>query len=210
MVKRGVDKKHTHITPFDDVASPSMPKTGNGLTRWIGRRIMQGMGWTFRGKLPDEPRVIFVGAPHTSSRDSILAISAMMSVGLKCSWMMKKEAFFWPFGGLWKILGGIPVDRSRKGGLTGQMVAWFTADDKAWLGITPAGTRRKVESFKKGYLRIAYAANVPVFLVGINSPTKEVVLDRIWPLTGDADTDNADIKGYFDRNYTGIRPNHRA
>lgn len=194
------------ITPFDDVPNETMPTMGNGVTRWIGRSIMRMMGWTFKGKLPEEKKVIFIGAPHTSNWDLIIALSAMMSVSLKCSWMMKKQAFFWPLGGLWKALGGVPIDRSSKNNITDQMVDWFNSNEKAWLGITPEGTRSKVDSYKRGYLRMAYAAGVPIFIIALNGPTKEVVLDRLWKLTFDTDKDNRMIKAHYDKSFKGVKP----
>jgi len=130
----------------------------------------------------------------------------MQAIGMRASWMMKKEAFFWPLGGLFKKLGGVPIDRKASQDVTGQMTDWFGSSEKAWLGITPEGTRSKVDTLKKGYLRIAYAAKVPVFLIGIDGPGKTVVVDRLWPLTGDIEVDNRDIKAYYDANYKGIRP----
>ena len=87
-----------------------------------------------------------------------------------------------------------------------QMTDWFAAHDKVWLGITPEGTRRKTGVFKKGYLHIAKAANVPVSIVGVDGATKRVVLNEIWPLTGDIDADNDAIKAHCDANYSGVRP----
>lgn len=194
------------FTHAKDVGTPSMPRMGNALTRLIGRGIMRVMGWRFQGKLPDEPKVIFIGAPHTSNWDLIIALSCMMAVGLRCSWMMKKQAFFWPVGSLWKAMGGIPIDRSARMNVTEQMTEWFKANDTAWLGITPEGTRSKVTEYKKGYLRMANAANVPVFIIAINAPEKRVVLDQLWPLTGDIEADNASIKAYYDAHYIGINP----
>ena len=54
-------------------------------------------------------------------------------------------------------------------------------------------------------LRIAYASNTPVFIIGVNAKTKELVLDRVWPLTGDEEVDNKAIKDYYDRTYHGVR-----
>lgn len=192
-------------TPFDQVSNPIMPRTGNTVTSWIGRSIMRSLGWSIRGKLPEIEKVVYIGAPHTSNWDMIIGVSAMMAVNLKCHWMMKKEAFSWPLGGLWKALGGVPVERSKKTDIGGQMVDWFAQSDKAWLGITPEGTRSEVEGFKKGYLTIAYAAKVPVFLVAIDGANKQIVLDKLWPLTGDAETDNTAIKAYYDATYVGIK-----
>lgn len=177
---------------------------GNALSRWFGQTILDVMGWKLVGKLPDEKKAIIIGAPHTSNWDLILALASMLAVGLRFSWMMKKEAFFWPLGPLWKAMNGVPIDRSKKNDISKQMADWFKANDNVWLGITPEGTRSKVDKFKKGYLRMAYAANVPVFIVGIKASTKEVVLDKIWDLTFDTEKDNRAIKRYYDKTYVGI------
>lgn len=187
------------------IVNEFVPRMGNGFTRWLGSLILKLMGWKITGELPKEKKFILVGAPHTSNWDFILAMACMLSVGLRMSYMMKKEAFFWPFGGLFKRLGGVPIDRSSKTDITGQMTRWFDESEKACLAITPGGTRSKVKSFKKGYLRIAYAANVPVFLLAFNGVTKEVALDRVWPLTYDIEVDNRRIKAHYDKNYVGIR-----
>ncbi len=195
------------MAKFDNPAvNEHVPRMGNAFTRWLFGSIFKAMGWKVTGTFPQEKKLVFIGAPHTSNWDLIVAVSSMQAVGLRCSWMMKKQAFFWPLGGLFKKLGGVPIDRKARNDLTGQMVDWFESQDKAYLGITPEGTRSKVDSFKRGYLRIAYSAKVPVFLVAIDGENKEVVLDKVWPLTGDTDIDNRDIKAYYDATYKGIRP----
>ena len=194
------------MAQYDHVTNEHVPQRGNRLTKWLGASVLNIMGWKITGAFPNEPKVVFIGLPHTSNWDFIIAIAAMQAAGLKASWMMKKEAFFWPLGGLFKKLGGVPIDRKAKSDLTTQMAEWFEANDKAYLGITPEGTRSKVETLKKGYLRIAYAAKVPVFLVAIDAEKKEVALDKTWPLTYDTEVDNRKIKAYYDKNYKGIRP----
>jgi len=188
-------------------ASELSPKTGNAFTRAFAGWVLKALGWKVTGQLPNVKKCIFIGAPHTSNWDLIIALASMQYVGLKCSWMMKKEAFFWPLGGLFKKLGGIPIERRKKTDITQQITEWFASNDNVWLGITPEGTRSKVDSFKKGYLRMAYAAGVPVLLIAINAKTKEVVIDKLWELTFDTDLDNRKIKAYYDKNYVGIRPN---
>ena len=186
--------------------TPNTPRMGNAVTRTIGAFILFVLGWKVKGQLADEPKAVLIGAPHTSNLDFFLAMGAMLSVGLKFSWMMKKEAFFFPFKGLLKALGGVPIDRSSSKDTVTQMAEWFEAQDIAWLGLTPEGTRRKVDKFKRGYLRIAYAAKVPVFLVVVDGRSKEVLLDKVWALTGDIERDNASIKAYYDENYVGVKP----
>ena len=190
----------------NDIVNASTPRMGNAVTRWIGSTILKLLGWKIVGKLPDEKKFVMLGAPHTSNWDFILAMSSMLAVGLKFSYMMKKEAFTWPLGPIWKAMGGVPIDRSKKTDITTQMAEWFEANEKACLAITPEGTRSKVSQFKKGYLRIAYAANVPVFIIGINGATKEIILDKLFNLTYDTETDNKRIKAYYDKNFIGINP----
>ena len=130
----------------------------------------------------------------------------MQSVGLKVSFMMKREAFRWPFSIFFKYLGGVPIDRSSQGGVTSQMVNWFDRNENVWLGITPEGTRSRVGEYKKGYLRISKAARVPIALIGIDARSKEVVLhEETWKYTGrNDDEDNAAIKSFVDANFFGI------
>lgn len=188
------------------VVNDSVPRMGNALTRGLAQSVLNLMGWKVVGQFPKVKKLIYIGAPHTSNWDMILAITSMQAVGLRCSWMMKKQAFFWPLGGLFKRLGGVPIDRGAKTDIIQQVADWFDSQDKAYLGITPEGTRSKVNSYKRGYLRMAYAAKVPVFLVAIDGENKQIVLDKTFPLTGQIHIDNAAIKDYVDATYKGIRP----
>ena len=192
---------------FDnEFIGPNTPRMGNTLTRWIGDMILKSMGWTLHGELPNLKKAIIIGGPHTSNWDLPLAMGSMLSIGLKFSWMMKKEAFIWPLGSLWKALGGIPIDRKAKTDVIGQVKTFFAENDKVWLGLTPEGTRAKVERYKTGYLRMAKGVGVPLFIVGIDSVNKRVVLDKVWDPTRDIETENAAIKAYVESTYVGINP----
>jgi len=190
----------------NEFIGPNAPRMGNALTRWIGDSLLSAMGWTIVGKLPDRKKAIIIGGPHTSNWDLFLAMASMLSVGLKFSWMMKNEAFFWPLGGLWKRLGGIPIDRGADIDFVGQVAEFFASHDKVWLGLTPEGTRAKVERYKTGYLRMAKAAGVPLFIVGVDGKTKRVVLDRLWEPEGEINDENAAIKTYIESQFSGVRP----
>lgn len=185
---------------------PNTPRMGNALTRWIGDIILNSMGWTLHGELPNLKKAIIIGGPHTSNWDLFLALGSMLSIGMKFSWMMKKEAFIWPLGSLWKALGGIPIDRKAKTDVIGQVKTFFAENDKVWLGLTPEGTRAKVERYKTGYLRMAKGVGVPLFIVGIDSVNKRVVLDKTWDPSRDIETENAAIKAYVENTYVGINP----
>ena len=45
-----------------------------------------------------------------------------------------------------------------------------------------------------------------VFICAFDGPNKHVVLDRLFPLTGDMDVDAKAIKDYVDENWIGVRP----
>ena len=103
-------------------------------------------------------------------------------------------------------MGGIPIDRKAAKDVVEQMGDYFEANEKAWIGITPEGTRAKVAHFKRGYLRIAYATGVPVFVVGVDKVTKTLVFDQFMDLTGDIDVDNSNIRDFVRSHYTGLKP----
>ena len=185
--------------------SAHSPRMGNRLTRAIGSLGLKLTGWELTGKMPDAPKFIILGVPHTSNWDAIAATLAMLASGFKYTFLIKKEWFFWPLGPLFRALGGYPVDRSKGANVVDQLVTLFEEEDKICVGIPPEGTRSKVERYKTGYLRAAYAAKVPVFICAFDGPNKKVVLDRLMPLTGDIRADNAAIKNYVDKNWIGIR-----
>ena len=185
---------------------PSAPSFGSPLSRAFGRLMLRMVGMKLGGTVPDVPKVILLGAPHTSNWDLLLAMGMKYALGLNYSWMMKKEAFFFPFGGMFKAMGGIPIDRKAAKNVVEQVGDWFDANEKAWIGITPEGTRTKVGTYKKGYLRIAYATGVPVFVVGVDRDTRTLVFDQFMELTGDIDVDNAQIRNFVRNQYTGLKP----
>ena len=106
-------------------------------------------------------------------------------------------------------MGGIPIDRKAAQDVVEQMATAFRNSEKLHLGLTPEGSRTNAFNFRKGYLRIAQAAQVPVFILGVDAPNRQVILDRFWPLTGDIDADNQAIEDYYREHYTGIRSTKR-
>lgn len=183
-------------------------RRGNKISRWVGRTILFLLGWKMAGLPPTIPKTIIIAAPHTSNWDLILALGGMLSLGMPINFLMKREAFFWPLGPLWKFLGGIPVDRKSKNNMTKQIAEWVKREKTIWIAITPEGTRSKVPGFRKGYLRMAEAAGVPVYLFGVDAPRKRVVMHGILPTTGDMDADAISHHAYVAERYTGIKPSN--
>lgn len=186
---------------------PAMPRMGNRFSRWLGARLLGLMGWKVAGAIPNHGRLVIAGAPHTSNWDFVTAMFLVMALGVKFSYLMKKEAFFWPFKGLFMALGGIPIDRSRGDAVMEDMKTWFENNEHCWVGITPEGTRGEVQRFKTGFLRIANVAQVPILLFAWHYPKKTFYLMESPPLSGDIEADVALIKAFYDANFVGRNPN---
>ncbi len=195
---------------FDNhIINANSPRMGNAITRAIGSGLLKLFGWKVEGVLPNEPKVILVGEPHTSNWDFILIMCAAQSAGFRMSYIMKKEAFFWPLGGFFKWMGGLPIERKKGKDSLAQIKAHIDAHDNIFLAITPSGSRKATEKYKTGYLRMAHEFNMPLFLIGIDGTNKSLVLDRLVDASGDIKTQNTSIKDYMDGTYRAIKPDQQ-
>ena len=59
------------------VVNDSVPRMGNALTRGLAQSVLNLMGWKVIGQSPKVKKLIYIGAPHTSNWDMILAITSM-------------------------------------------------------------------------------------------------------------------------------------
>lgn len=167
----------------------NMPAMQNNFSAAICRKLYNCLGWQFLGTVPDISHAVVVLAPHTSNWDFFIAMVAKAALKLRASFMMKEEAFFWPFKGLLMTIGGIPIDRSSPQSVVDGMAMEFKRQEKLWLVITPEGTRKKVGRFKTGFLRIAYAAQVPIIVIGLDFKRKAFIFDLVTKTEGDFEAD---------------------
>ena len=171
----------------------------------ISSFILRLFGWTVEVDVPDYPKCVICVAPHTSNWDFFIGKLAYLSIGRYAGFMMKKEWFFFPLGLIFKAVGGIPVDRSRKSSLVDQMARKFAGSKQFHLAITPEGTRKANPNWKKGLYFIALKAQVPIFLIGIDYPTKTITSTKAIMPTGDIEKDMHEIKLYF-KDFQGKNP----
>lgn len=191
------------------IVNANVPRMGNAVTRAIGSGLLKLMGWKVEGTLPDVPKVILLGEPHTSNWDFVLIMMAAQSVGYRMSYIMKKEAFFWPMGGFFRWMGGVPIERQKGKDAISDIEHILKTTDNIHLAMTPSGSRSPKESFKTGYLRLAHATKTPLFIIGLHATTKSIVLDQIIDATGPIDAQNKSIKDYVDGTYRGIKPTNQ-
>ena len=140
----------------------SLPRRGNAFSRWLGRTGMALLGWRIEGELPDLPKMVIIGAPHTSNMDGVIALGTLMALGLRAATMIKDSAFKGLLGVVLRWFGAIPIDRRSPKGVVEQAVDAFGASARMILLIAPEGTRAGAPEWKRGFYRIAQQAGVPV------------------------------------------------
>ncbi len=175
----------------------ALPKRGNRFSRFLAQSLMSMGGWHIEANIPNLPKMVLVGAPHTSNWDFVLAMVAVFAIGLQISWMGKHTLFRRPFTGIFKWLGGVPVDRSIRGGIVDQTIQAFHNHDKFVIGVTPAGTRTQVTKWRTGFYHIAQGAKVPLVMVRFDYGRKVIGFGPTVIPTGDLSADMPKIQSIF-------------
>ena len=176
-----------------------------GFFRWT----LNKMGWQFMGDMPALERAVVIFVPHTSNWDFFIGICAKFSLRLRASYIMKKEAFFWPFK-QWLInIGGIPIDRSQPALIAEQVSMALNQSGGNWLAITPEGTRKKVARYKTGFLRIAHTAKVPVVIAGLDYNKKHIIFAKVIEATEEFEKDADSVHQYCRETFVGKRPENQ-
>lgn len=173
--------------------------------RWLSHRVMTLLGWRFVGEVPNLPKMVIIGAPHTSNWDFFLFLAALDRYHLKVHFLGKRSLFRWPFGWMFRKVGGIPVDRSAQGGLVNQVKEAFDASDELILVIAPEGTRQAAPKWKSGFFEIARHAKVPVVCAGVNSIAKTVTFGEALVVGDDQSAFMDEIRSFY-APMDGIRP----
>jgi 1-acyl-sn-glycerol-3-phosphate acyltransferase len=175
------------------------------LLRFASNSLLRLSGWKVEATLPDLPKYIIIGAPHTSNWDFLLFLGIVFRLKINVSYMGKAELFRNPFGWFFYYCGGIPVDRSKSTGLVEQTVEACEKAEHFILVITPEGTRHGVKEWKRGFYHIAKGAGIPIVLGKVDSRHKIVRIGEVFHPTEDMEADMKAIRGAF-KGFVGIRP----
>ena len=179
-----------------------------GLFRGLTRLLLGLSGWRVDGKLPDLPKFILVGAPHTTNWDFVLFLGVVFHLRANVRFMGKAELFRSPIGWFFYWCGGVPVDRSKPQGLVDQMVNACKQSEKFILTITPEGTRHYVSEWKMGFYHIAKNAGIPLVMAKVDGKHKTVHVGQIFYPTENMEADIKAIKGSFS-GIVGIKPRRK-
>ena len=161
------------------------------ISKFILNKII---GWRVIGYLPKNEKYVIAVVPHSSYFDLIIAVLIRTYSGLKIKFIGKKELFNPITSYLFKFLGGIPVDRTKKSNIVDEVVELFELGKIKILAIAPEGTRKRVEKWKTGFYYIALKAKLPILMVSFDYIRKEVKInDKFYP-SGDIDKDFIELE----------------
>jgi 1-acyl-sn-glycerol-3-phosphate acyltransferase len=181
------------------IVGDALPRRGNRLTQLIAQSLMSLVGWRieFDG-VPNLPKILLVGAPHTSNWDFVLTLATFFALSVRISWMAKHTFFRWPFKGFLTWLGGVPVNRaSQDEGIVQQTINTFENHEQFVIAVMPEGTRSKTRRWKTGFYHIARGAGVPIVLVRFDYGRKVMGIGPTIEPSGDSAADMARIQSIF-------------
>lgn len=155
------------------------------------------LGWKKDITIVHPGKYVLCMAPHTSNWDFIIGLLYSRAEGMKINFLMKKEWFFWPLGGLFRHLGGIPVYRDKHTSLTDRLAKEAEKSDHFALCVTPEGTRSLNPDWKLGFYYIALKAGIPILLYAVDYKDKLVKCTKSVVPNGDVDHQLTEIKLYY-------------
>jgi len=147
--------------------------------------------------IPQEKKYVLVFAPHTSWTDFAIGKIALTAMGVKATFLIKKEFFFFPFGIYLKYLGGYPVDRKHTLNMTDKLAEYIKEKEDIAFLITPEGTRKRVETWKRGFYYIALKADVPLVLAYLDYNNRKGGIGPVFYPTGNYESDLLEIQKFY-------------
>ena len=171
--------------------------------------ILTTLGWELHAGFPDVKKYIIIAAPHTSNWDFPLGILFVKALKMDVNWIGKHTIFRWPFGALFRALGGTPVDRSQSLNVIRQTTDLFEQSENLIFALAPEGTRSKTDHWKTGFYHIAKAANVPIALGYLDFGKKQVGVRESFYPGDDIEADFKRIADYY-KNKQGKNPENTS
>ena len=163
----------------------------------LARACLSLAGWSLVGEPPSSPKFVFIAAPHTSNWDLPLMLVAAWALGIRIHWLGKHTLFVGPFGWLFKMLGGLPVDRRERGGAVSQVVEAFARRDALCLAVSPEGSRGHRDYWKSGFYHMAREARVPIATGFLDYANRRCGFGALIEPTGDVAADMDRIRAFY-------------
>lgn len=174
--------------------------------KFLYRFFFKTLGWKVEGRVPAHlKKYVLIVAPHTSNWDFLVGLAARSILDIDSKYVAKKELFGFPFGWLFRALGGYPVDRSKSNNFVDAVCEIFNSKEKFSIAITPEGTRAYAPKWKTGFYHIAQQLQIPVIMVAFDYAAKTVRVEPPMTLTGNIDIDIETMQAYY-RKVRGKNP----
>ena len=158
------------------------PSLLSRIVRWLIWKLYRFQGWKIDTGLPDIPKYVIAGAPHSSNWDFVFFTGATAEEGIAPSFMGKHTLFQGFMKNFMFDMGGVPVDRTKRANYVEQVADAFAAADRLALVIAAEGTRSSNGEWKSGFYHIAQAAKVPVVVAWVSWESRTLGFsDPIYP-----------------------------
>jgi 1-acyl-sn-glycerol-3-phosphate acyltransferase len=167
------------------------------IARTLARAWLRLFGWKVEGELPPGIKAVAIAYPHTTNWDLPFMLAVAYRLGVRPSWLGKRQIFRAPFGGFMRWLGGIPVDRSARTNMVAQVVERFAEIDRLFLVIPPSATRHKAAHWKSGFYHIARGAGVPILCTFLDYSRKVGGIGAVVYPSGDVRADMDRIRAFY-------------
>ncbi len=155
--------------------------------------------WKAVGEFPPSlKKAVVIVAPHTSSSDVFVSLAFRKVLHLeRFNFIGKQELFKPPFGFIFRKLGGIPVDRFHQHGFVDQVAEMFSNKEEFVIGLSPEGTRKKVNRLRTGFYHIAKKAAVPILMIGLDFENRQLIFAEPFYPGNDEEADFSRILQFF-------------
>lgn len=165
----------------------NLPRTFGSRLALVGMRLA---GWTPVLEPPPGPKFVAAAAPHTADQDFWIGLFWMWATRTPLRWVGKHQLFRGPQAGFMRAIGGIPLDRRKKGGNFVDAVAeLIRQEDEIVLAIAPEGSRAYTPHWKTGFYYMALEAGVPIGVMALDWGRKRVGIVGYLQPTGDIEAD---------------------
>lgn len=173
--------------------------------RWLSMRVIRLLGWEFEGSLPGHPKMVVIGAPHTSNWDFFLFLAALAHEDVDVRFLAAEGLFVGPVGWFLRRIGGIAVDQQGSQEVVRTVAESFDEAEAMILAVAPEGTRSAASHWRSGFWRIADAAGVPVAMVSVDGATKRIIFGPAHRIEGDPHAWMDRARSFYD-GVGGLRP----
>ena len=180
------------------MTTPTPIRPYNRLAKGIARAFLDLTGWEPEGFRPAESKFVLIAAPHTTNWDLAYLLAFAVLFDVRITWMGKHVLFRQPLGWIMRALGGMPVVRSRRGDLVGQLVNEFESRESLALVVPAEGTRSYTPFWKSGFYHIARGADVPIVMGYLDYARKRGGFGSALFPTGDIRADMDEIRDFYE------------